>query len=304
MNCEGEDLEEGKVMKCALCGSPGNDDGKLLRCANCHIARYCGKACQREHWKVHKRICKRRTAELKDEQLFKQPMSNHLGDCPICYLPIPVRESRQDPLSYSLYTCCMTMVCNGCIYFKNEYDLNRRLTPSCPFCRALLSNSEEKMIEDVEKRAADGSPLAIWRLGRLKIHDGDVAGALDCWHKAAKLGSVAAHYELSIAYNVRLEGHVVVHNNRERFQYHSEQAAMGGHPVARYNLGLNEMLDGNTDRALRHLTIAARQGSLGALSMLEKCPLFSEQEYNAVYREHQEAMKKMESHQRNVADEN
>jgi hypothetical protein len=32
--------------------------------------------------------CKKRAAELRDEILFKQPENTHLGDCPICFLPL------------------------------------------------------------------------------------------------------------------------------------------------------------------------------------------------------------------------
>ena len=45
--------------------------------------------------------------------------------------------------------------------------------------------------------------------------------------------------------------YVVVDNNTEKFQHHAEQAAMGGHPLARFNNGVNEMLNGNTGRAVR-----------------------------------------------------
>lgn len=296
MNSEGEELEEGKVMKCDSCGRSGNNDVKLLRCANCHISRYCGKLCQRKHWTIHKQVCRRLTAELKDEQLFKQPESNHLGDCPICCLPMPVPESKEEPADYQVYTCCMKIACYGCCQFKANYDLNQRLTPTCPFCRETLPNSKEKHIERVKKRAADGSPFAIWELGMHKRRLGDIAGALDCWHKAAELGSAEAHYELSKGM------YVVVDNNTEKFQYHAEQAAMGGHPVARYNLGVNEMLNGNPVRAVRHWTIAARQGSVVALRALKKSSFVSEEEYNAANRAQQKAMKEMESDRRNKAD--
>eukprot|EP00984_Skeletonema_dohrnii_P035791 scaffold35973_cov122-Skeletonema_dohrnii-CCMP3373.AAC.2 len=32
----------------------------------------------------HKKECKKRAAEFRDELLFKQPESCHEGDCPIC----------------------------------------------------------------------------------------------------------------------------------------------------------------------------------------------------------------------------
>jgi len=131
---------------------------------------------------------------------------------------------------------------------------------------------------------------------------GDIAGALDCWHKAAEFGSAEAHYELSKAYNVHERMYVVVDNNIEKFQHHAEQAAMDGHPLARFNLGVNEMLNGNPVRAVRHWTIAARQGSVVALRALKKSSFVSGEEYNAANRAQQKAMNQMESDRRNEAD--
>ncbi len=42
------------VLKCALCG---REDGKLSKCSRCERERYCGAACQRAHWKAHKKVC-------------------------------------------------------------------------------------------------------------------------------------------------------------------------------------------------------------------------------------------------------
>jgi hypothetical protein len=43
---------------------------------------------------AHKRACKKRAAGLRDEILFKQPESNHCGDCPICRLPQPLDPKK------------------------------------------------------------------------------------------------------------------------------------------------------------------------------------------------------------------
>jgi hypothetical protein len=32
--------------------------GHSCICAGCHVARYCGRLCQRQHWKQHKPACK------------------------------------------------------------------------------------------------------------------------------------------------------------------------------------------------------------------------------------------------------
>ncbi|CAH1797889.1 unnamed protein product [Owenia fusiformis] len=50
----------GKLLKtnpleiCANCHSKGD----LLKCTKCRKTQYCGKACQKQHWNKHKRICK------------------------------------------------------------------------------------------------------------------------------------------------------------------------------------------------------------------------------------------------------
>ena len=86
--------EEEEVMLCASCGVAGGDDIKLKRCTACFLVRYCSVKCQKEHRPKHKKECKKRAAELKDEILFKQPESSHFGDCPICCLPLPTEPKN------------------------------------------------------------------------------------------------------------------------------------------------------------------------------------------------------------------
>eukprot|EP00985_Skeletonema_marinoi_P006559 scaffold2836_cov95-Skeletonema_marinoi.AAC.5 len=75
---------------CAFCGMAEVDDIKLKKCADCDLVKYCSDACQKEHTSQHEEDCKKLAAELRDELLFKQPDSRHLGDCPICCLPMPL----------------------------------------------------------------------------------------------------------------------------------------------------------------------------------------------------------------------
>lgn len=89
----------------------------MKRCTACHLVRYCGIQCQKDHWRKHKRACKKRAAELRDELLFKQPESTHLGDCPICMVPMPL---------YPSYACCSKIVCNGCIYAMERENTKKR----------------------------------------------------------------------------------------------------------------------------------------------------------------------------------
>ncbi|EJK44165.1 hypothetical protein THAOC_37324, partial [Thalassiosira oceanica] len=55
---------------CANCGKHGSDTVKLKNCTACRLVKYCGVDCQRDHRKQHKKTCKQRAAELKDEELY------------------------------------------------------------------------------------------------------------------------------------------------------------------------------------------------------------------------------------------
>jgi hypothetical protein len=47
-----------KPNACGGCGKERTADGEsLLRCARCKDRNYCGVACQKQHWKVHKKVC-------------------------------------------------------------------------------------------------------------------------------------------------------------------------------------------------------------------------------------------------------
>ena len=44
------------LFQCSLCRKQGRSP-PLRRCTKCEVAYYCGKACQRAHWKSHKPAC-------------------------------------------------------------------------------------------------------------------------------------------------------------------------------------------------------------------------------------------------------
>jgi hypothetical protein len=50
---------------CAECGEEGGVSLKM--CKSCMIVRYCGATCQRNHWPMHKKVCKLRAAEIHDK---------------------------------------------------------------------------------------------------------------------------------------------------------------------------------------------------------------------------------------------
>jgi TPR repeat protein len=86
--------------------------------------------------------------------------------------------------------------------------------------------------------------------------------------------------------------------------YHLEEAAIGGHPDARYNLGCEDMCNGRIDRAMKHFVIAANLGDDSALEQVKQCfqgGWVSKDDYEAALRRHQAAVDATESTQREEA---
>ena len=92
--------------------------------------------------------------------------------------------------------------------------------------------------------------------------------------------------------------------------YHLEEATIRGHPDARYSLGFQEEISGNIERAVKHWTIAAKQGhdeSIKALLRAFKHPfrsgLISKEELAATLRAQKAAVDATKSPQRKEAEE-
>ena len=75
----GEGEQAAGMMCCANCGKAEVDDVKLKLCA-CNLVKYCSVSCQKNHRSQHKKACKKRLAELRDDKLFRQPDESHLGE--------------------------------------------------------------------------------------------------------------------------------------------------------------------------------------------------------------------------------
>lgn len=42
---------------CMQCGKPPGNGVRLHKCSRCGTATYCGRECQRGHWRIHKAEC-------------------------------------------------------------------------------------------------------------------------------------------------------------------------------------------------------------------------------------------------------
>eukprot|EP00984_Skeletonema_dohrnii_P013588 scaffold5626_cov70-Skeletonema_dohrnii-CCMP3373.AAC.2 len=285
------------MMCCAACGIAGVDDIKLRKCSACHSVRYCSVKCQRTHRPQHKRACKKRAAELRDEILFKQPESTHLGDCPICFLPLPIDNDKS-----TLWSCCCKKICNGCNYANQRREWKESLEKKCPFCRHPLPKSKEEIRKNYMKRIEVNDPVAIRHMGGKRYREGDYKGAVDYFKKAVKLGDAEANFQLSILYK---DGEGGVEKDEKKEVYHLEEAAIGGDPDARHNLGVTESDNGRYDRAVKHWIIAANLGHEDSMHNVKEAyrdGLVSKEDFAAALRGHQAAIDAMKSPQREVAE--
>ena len=116
-------VAQARMMCCASCGKSELDDIRLKPCDDCNSVCYCSDSCRHDHRPEHELKCKEyqeahKAAALCDEILFRQPESRHLGDCPICFLPLPV-----DLMQSIYYSCCSKMICNGCGHAHKLHQL-------------------------------------------------------------------------------------------------------------------------------------------------------------------------------------
>eukprot|EP00984_Skeletonema_dohrnii_P001265 scaffold393_cov158-Skeletonema_dohrnii-CCMP3373.AAC.6 len=294
VNMSEENVEAG----CASCGVAEEvDDIKFTECSDYDLVRHCSDACQREHTPQHQQECKKRADQLRDELLFKQPESSHLGDCPICMIPLSIDQTKA-----STWTCCSTVICKGCVYVNGLREREEKLQHSCPFCRKPTPTppTAEQCDKQTMKRVAANDPVAMNRKGMQQYEKGDYRSAFEYYTKAAELGDVDAQFNLAGLYEfgkgVEKDGGKVIH--------YLEEAAIGGHASARHILGLIEW-NGSTERALKHFIIAAKLGDNDSIKMLMdafKNGLVSKDDLASALRAHQAAVDATKSPQREAAE--
>eukprot|EP00984_Skeletonema_dohrnii_P028893 scaffold19089_cov156-Skeletonema_dohrnii-CCMP3373.AAC.6 len=152
------------------------------------------------------------------------------------------------------------------------------------------------------KRVAANDPVAMTRIGKNSYNEGDYGTAFEYFTKAAELGDVEAHYNLSFMYR-RGEG---VEKDEKKGLYHLVEAAIAGHPDARYDLAVNEGRNGRIDRAVKHFIIAANLGDDNSIQALKGCYKYgdvSKEDFAAALRAHQAAVDATKSPQREVMEE-
>jgi hypothetical protein len=240
--------------------------------------KYCNAECQLNHWATHKKQCKRRAAELRDEALFnKDPPPKE--DCPICFLPmsvnifmcaslppatilsVPIYDFAMDHKEFAYrrmeqyHSCCGKSICGGC-----RYSCFMSGNKKCPFCNADRdSKTEDERNQLMMRRVDANDPDSIVVLacsyfeGRQGLQQNHT-NATELYSRAADLGSSKAHFALGDIYH---KG-----GDLKMAKFHFEAAAKAGDVVARNKLGNMEYDSGNMKRAIKHWIIAASAGNL------------------------------------------
>jgi TPR repeat protein len=251
------------------------------------LVRYCIADCQRKHWAKHKKECKQRAAELRDEALFKDPPAKE--DCPICFLPMPVmliccvslqsanisslpifdfataKEELSQLCTQKYYSCCGKNICLGCVH---SFIISGN-DGKCPFCNSdRASKIDEEKLEEIMKRGESNDAASIYVLANHYEHGGlglqqNCTKAKEFYARSADLGFSMAHDHLGDLYHDE--------KNLKKAKFHFEAAAMAGHKGARFDLGSLEFNDGNKDRAIKHWIVAASVGHYQATRHLKIC---------------------------------
>lgn len=242
-------------------------------------------------------VAKTERVELHDDDtLFSQPDGTHLGECPICFLPLPINPEKS-----MLQTCCSSVICIGCVLankMSNRHDEEK--ANRCPFCREVADNQEESD-KRLMKRVKATDPAALSHMGWRCYKEGDYDSAFEYLAKAAEFGDLMAHNKLGMMY---MNGRVVEKDDGKAV-YHWEVAAIGGHPTARHNLGYYEEENGNVERAVKHYIIAANLGheiSMKALWEQYSSGNITKEDLNGTLRKHQAAIDGTKSEQREAAE--
>ena len=311
VNCSTLDREVSKTGCCANCGIAAVDEIKLKPCPHCDFVQYCSDKCQQDHRELHEESCKQRAAEIREEKraaeigshaeirdeiLFKQPESTDFGDCPICFLPMPL---DRDLTIYQ--NCCGKLLCVGCTYANTKCALNEGRERKCPFCRKITPASEEESMKRKLRRLEANDPIALQQVGHKHYDKEEYENSFRYLTRAAELDNEDAHFLLGLMY---FEGKFVEEDTATGIS-HWETAAIRGHVRARFMLGGCEWVMKRFDRAVKHCIISASLGdneSIKSLTKYYKEGHVSKDDFARALRAHQAAVDAMKSPQREEAE--
>ena len=290
------------ITTCANCSKAEADDIKLSRCTACKMVKYCCRECQVAHRPQHKKACKKRAAELFDEELFKDHPDSE--ECPICMLRLPIDRSHSE-----LQVCCGNLLCMGCLHAQIKEDVKKGKrwddVGLCAFCRAPHAKTEQEIVNNLHKFTEKNHACVINLVATYHINGKfgfprDLNKAMEWFQKAGELGTAGAYLSLGNIFNMGYG----VDQDPKKARHYWELGAIGGNVDARRNLACLDWNDGHHERASKHFTIGAKAGDENCLKELRKCfegGFVTKDEYTEVLRAYQKQQEDRKSAMRDEA---
>jgi tetratricopeptide (TPR) repeat protein len=185
------------------------------------------------------------------------------------------------------------VICGGCVDSFHKSGNAR----NCPFCKAKTVISDHKRVEQMKKRveANDTGTMVVlanqYLNGQLGLQQ-DWAKTVELLTRASELGSGRANFCLGGIYEGR--------GDLKKAKFHLEAAAMAGHELARFNIGLMEYNLGSPERAVKHWKIAASAGEYAAMHNLKGYTGFSRDEIDPILTAYNNSCAEMRSEARDA----
>ena len=153
------------LTKCAQCAAPL--ETKCFRCGVCKL-RYCGRECQKRHWKVHKPFC----PEIKRQGGAEQHYANQKY---AEFVKVAVEKCANDTKGQTCY------ICTEAVHWKTKEGLVR----GCA-CRgtsgfahvSCLAEQAKILVADAEENHSDDSQWHRWH--RCGLCEQRFQGVVDC----------------------------------------------------------------------------------------------------------------------------
>ena len=260
-----------------LCSECGKESDKLMKCRDCKCIWYCNAACQKRHWKEHKKECKlikkglqKRGGKLDlgtEEDIVPLGKLTPREECPICMRVLPIRAKLQ-----TYHACCGKRVCRSCDY-QHEIKSGGGGRRTCAFCRTAVPKSGEEIMVQLRKRVELQDPAALYNLalwydkGRYGLPV-DQTRCIELLRESADLEYPPALGILGVFHKF---GQMGLEENLEEAIKYTEKAAEGGDLDARYNLGCAVYANGDHVAAMRHWRQSAPGGLKASMGALIEC---------------------------------
>jgi len=115
------------------------------------------------------------------------------------------------------------------------------MVESCPFCRKALPETKKEVDKLKMKRIEANDPAALFHEGVEQAQKRNTPKHLSNWEMLMRTINLACCI-----------GRDLVEKDKKKVVYHLEEAAICGHPAARWKLGFIEEKNGNSERSVKH----------------------------------------------------